>query len=176
MDERSELTVVFDRPDKVYHPGEPITGYVEVQVDRECICRRLRLTVGWRTQGQGELKSGSQHTGVLFSGTWAAGETYRYPFSVTLPNGPYTYRGHLLNVIWSAEARAETSWLKNPQTTEDFTFTAGPPGPSSQALHQRHRRPRYPGVRQQPERYDRALLLPLHRLRRALRLQRARHR
>ncbi len=135
MRNRCTLNIVFDRPDKRYHPGDQVTGHVEVEVNRDCACRGLNITVGWRTHGRGNSTRGSEQSGVLFTGEWTAGEIHRYPFMVTLPNGPYTYRGHLLNIDWFAQARADIPWSLDPRTTEDFLLTPLPDAPSLEPYH-----------------------------------------
>ncbi len=131
MQPECTLKVLFDRDDKGYHPGEQVKGHVEVEVTETCSCPGLELTVGWRTHGRGNVDRGSEQSEILFEGEWAANEVHRHPFAFELPNGPFTYRGHFLNVDWNARATVTVPGIGNLQAREDFLLTASPEGTSA---------------------------------------------
>lgn len=120
------IKIVLDTDKREFHPGDVLSGYVEVLVNRDCRCQELELLVGWRISGAAPAAGGSQQRLTLFRGDLAFGEVYRYPFQRVLPNGPYTYRGLHLNVLWAVEATAKIANLPNMEAREGFLLTGGP--------------------------------------------------
>lgn len=47
---KCDLNVVIDERSAVFKVGDPITGRVEVLVDKECTCNGLSVTLEWRTR------------------------------------------------------------------------------------------------------------------------------
>lgn len=107
--------------DRQYQAGDEVTGRVHVSVDKDCECDELTVTAQWYTHGRGTPTSGSEHTTLVVANEdWKPGESHTYPFSILLPNGPCTYRGHYLNVDWSVEADIEISWSFDPEVDKDI--------------------------------------------------------
>lgn len=115
-----ELDIELDDPNRTYRAGDELTGRVVVEVDKDCPCRGLSVVCKWNTQGRGTPTSGSARQISLFSGEWTAGERYEYPFSIQLPNGPCSYNGHYLNIVWSVCAEADIPWAFDPDAECDF--------------------------------------------------------
>lgn len=120
-----KLSVHITNPQKSYFPGQEIHGEVVVTVDSPlCQCNQLTLSVEWRTHGKGNTARGLSEIIRLFQGEWNQGE-YRYPFTIKAPLGPFTYRGHYLNIDWYLKATADIPWAIDP--TADTEFLLEPP-------------------------------------------------
>ncbi|MEO0592417.1 MAG: hypothetical protein AAFZ38_02455 [Myxococcota bacterium] len=61
---------------------------------------------------------------TLMVGRLIPGRDHRFPFSVTVPNGPVTYRGEILNVDWTLRAQADIPWRIDPRT-EEMLYVVG---------------------------------------------------
>jgi hypothetical protein len=117
---RCDLEIVIDREDRRYQAGERVSGLIGVTVNKDCTCDGLTVTREWRTHGSGNSATGGSEVQVVFSGEWKAGEQHFHPFEVTVPRGPVTYRGHLLNVDWYIRARADIPWAFDPKAEEEI--------------------------------------------------------
>lgn len=127
------IRIEFDGGDRVFRTGEPIAGAVVVEVDDGSRCEYVVLRASWRTHGKGTVAKGRHGALTLHEGPIPAGVT-RFPFRFEAPDGPFTYRGHLLNVDHYLEARIEIPWGLDPSVEEDFVLVPGavpapPPDP-----------------------------------------------
>lgn len=123
------LRVLLDRSEPVFVGGEHVTGQVEVHVDETVQCNGLTVRAMWRTSGEGNTDSGEGPVATLAAATWRAGESLRFPFDLTLPNGPFTYQGNLIQLAWSVEARADVPWAIDPKGVAPLTLVPGPGQP-----------------------------------------------
>ena len=109
-----------------YRPGDEIAGTLRVQVNADCKCRTLPVTLSWRTHGIGNtdtLEVGRVEVGPF---EWQAGSTHEFPFRFTMPNGPVSYRGKLINVDWYIEAEADLAWARDPKVERDVLLLPMP--------------------------------------------------
>ncbi len=116
---RVEMAIEFDEPTLMYEGGAPIQGQVVVRVHEQTECKGLDIELGWRSTGRGALPEHVAFKQMLFVGQWAIGE-HRYAFQCHAPQGPYTYRGHYLNVDWYARARVDVPWARDPSVEQHF--------------------------------------------------------
>lgn len=104
--------------------GDTIHGVLHADVDSPVRCDGLTVSLGWRTHGRGNTDRGTVDSAQLFAGQWAVGQ-HRYPFSFSLPYGPLTYRGELVNIDWQVKARADIPWAFDPKAEADFVVERG---------------------------------------------------
>ncbi len=122
---KCDLNIVLDRPDRSYKAGERVIGKVEVTACHDCECRKLSVSLEWRTSGKSNTDSGEQHSLELFKGSWRAGQQTAYPFKFTAPAHPLTYHGKLFNVDWHLRARADIPGALDPKVDEQIVLVAG---------------------------------------------------
>lgn len=121
-----KLAIRLDRPDGIYLAGDTISGVVSV-IDPDGGRGKIQLIREWRAHGRGAGDLGSRDE-MTIAETWSAG-TSEIPFSFTMPDGPFTYRGTNTNVDWYV--RAESGGLLNKTRAEtDFIFGAVPNMPN----------------------------------------------
>lgn len=101
----NNLTIELDRTvaggDSGYVPGEALTGLVRWSLGREPVEIAVRLF--WRTEGKGSSDSGLAGE-LTFEGLGPTGEQ---AFVFEGPEGPYSYSGKLVSVVWAVEAIAK---------------------------------------------------------------------
>jgi hypothetical protein len=139
---KCELEVHLAEPERVYLPGEEVRGQVLVRVNEPCPCRALTLQFGWHTHGRGNRAESISKSETLFAGEWAPGAEHRYPFRLTTPPGPATYRGTVLNLDHYVTARADIPWSLDPKAEAEVLLAPGEArdydfGPSYQFPEQR---------------------------------------
>ena len=131
---RCELGISFDRPDREYQAGERVTGSVTVRADADVKCRALTVVYNWRTHGKGNKDSGPERAVLRAEHvTLRAGATATYPFDLTAPRDPPTYRGHYLNIDHYLRARADIPWALDAKSTEEFIVLPRAGGPRGRA-------------------------------------------
>ena len=99
--------------------GGTVSGRLRMTADEMIKCRKLTVAIGWHTEGTGDTDSET-----VFETTVHEGEIYpgdqEFPFSCDLPDGPISYAGHLINVIWSVSARLDLAWKRDPTAEQPF--------------------------------------------------------
>lgn len=141
----SKCTISIDLDqDSVRLPaGGVVRGVVTVEVNADCKCKALSVTLFWQTHGRGNRTQDTVETVELFGGAWKAGERASYPFELPLPDGPVSYHGHYFNVDWYLQARADIPWAIDPKYDKDILLV---PGPSMDPARYPTRFNRVPGV------------------------------
>lgn len=91
--------IIIDCPRTTIAPGEILRG--EVLWDLEEDPEEIYLNLGWWTSGKGTRDE--EITGAL---SWQAGRIGKEPFSLEVPDGPYSFSGRLISVEWGLECTA----------------------------------------------------------------------
>lgn len=91
------LSLTLDQDKTVFAPRETIRGTVRWTLDASP--QRLELSLFWYTAGKGTRDVGVVET-RRFDNPGAVGWK---DFSFTLPNGPYSFSGKLISLVWALE-------------------------------------------------------------------------
>lgn len=93
----SSLEIEIENGRTAFRPGEEIRGRVQWQFQEAP--ERLELSLFWRTQGKG-----TRDTGIVKSITFEHVSQYgQKDFTFTAPEGPYSFSGRLISIIWGLE-------------------------------------------------------------------------
>ncbi len=84
--------------------GEPLK-----QTPFKGVYKKLKGVLQWHLPGGGvrNRDKGEPLKQTLFEGVWRPGEQQGYPFEFTVPDGPLSYHGEILNVDWHITATAD---------------------------------------------------------------------
>lgn len=104
--------------------GDVVSGRAVVRLDEAVNCRGVFVTVGWKTEGKGDADSLNVLHTTVARGNLPPGE-HVYPFSTQLPEGPMSYSGHHIQIIWEATVRLDLAWRRDPVESKRF-FVALP--------------------------------------------------
>ena len=97
----SEISIVLQDRKEAYRPGETVRGAAYWTLNGEPESVEVRLF--WRTEGKG-----TSDTEIVASKVFEnPARTDRRDFALTLPDGPYSYAGKLIAILWSVEVVAE---------------------------------------------------------------------
>ena len=141
---RCSLSIELLDPDAPRRPGDVVQGLVRVEVDRAVQCRALKAILRVKTTGRGNTWRQDAQELALYEGEWAPGDDLVYPIELTVPNGPVTYHGKLLNVIWQVYATVDIPWAFDPEAEQEILVLAGSepastgPGGASAAIEAMH--------------------------------------
>ena len=93
----SELTIQLDDDRTAFRPGEHIGGTVRWALDHDADSLDVRLI--WFTRGKG-----TQDVGVVNQrGVASPARVGNQRFDFKLPEGPYSFSGKLISVVWAVE-------------------------------------------------------------------------
>jgi hypothetical protein len=97
----SEISVLLQDRKEAYRPGETVRGTAYWTLGGQPESVEVRLF--WRTEGKG-----STDTEIAASKTFQnPARTDRRDFELVLPDGPFSYAGKLIAILWSVEVVAE---------------------------------------------------------------------
>lgn len=97
------LHIHLDQNRTKYEPGESVTGTISWQLSEPP--RMLEVQLSWTTRGKGTVDN-EIVAAQTFENLPAAGER---PFSVNLPDTPYSFSGKLISVLWQIRLLARPS-------------------------------------------------------------------
>ena len=93
----SSLAIEIEYDKTAFKPGQQIRGTVKWQFEE--VPEKLELSLFWRTQGKG-----TQDTGIVGSMAFESlGQFAQKDFTFTVPDGPYSFSGRLISIIWALE-------------------------------------------------------------------------
>jgi hypothetical protein len=113
----SELSILLPEGRFSFFPGETMTGTVSWNLDTVPEVVELRLF--WRTEGKGDQDL--EISGVVRYENPSQRDEEAFEF--TLPDGPYSFSGKLISLIWALELIALPS-----EETERVEFILSPTG------------------------------------------------
>ena len=123
---KCQISITFDRNDRVYYGGETVSGKIRLLVDQQTKSNGVKLTHRWRTHGRGNSDSGPPEEIVLVEPRiLQAGEQFEFPFAVTSPTHPVTYRGHLVSIDHYIRVDVDVPWARDPFAEEEYELRAG---------------------------------------------------
>ena len=96
-----------------YLPGENAVGIIEITPAEDIACKKLLVRLKWRTEGRGDTDQEVMSEVDAFSGTLSAGIVKSIPFRFLLPNEPWSYAGHYINIVWGIEIDVDVPWKVN---------------------------------------------------------------
>ena len=116
---KCQISITFDSSDRVYYGGETVRGKVRLLVDQQTKSSGVKLTHRWKTHGRGNSDLGPTEEIILVEPrTLQAGEQFEFPFAVTSPTHPITYRGHLVYIDHYIRVDVDVPWARDPFAEE----------------------------------------------------------
>ena len=97
----STLTVELEDGKLAFAPGEEVRGRASWTLDGDP--ESVEVHLFWRTEGKGTQDTEIVDT-VVFE---APGRADRRDFKLKIPDGPYSFAGKLIAILWSVEVVAE---------------------------------------------------------------------
>ncbi len=110
----NQLSITIDDSRQAFRPGEELSGSVRWHLDENP--GHLTLSLFWHTRGKG-----TQDVGVVESVQLDSREPFgESEFKFRLPDGPYSFSGKLLSIIWALEL---TDAKGREATREEITLS-----------------------------------------------------
>jgi hypothetical protein len=96
------VRIRFDGNGRMYRPGETFSGEYRIESVSPDEVRAIEVSVLWYTEGKGDQDSRLVSTVELAN----PGENEVRPFNIRLPEGPFSFSGKLISLVWALEAVA----------------------------------------------------------------------
>jgi hypothetical protein len=93
-----------------FAPGDEVTGTAEIVLDSDVRCKQVYVTLKWQTEGRGdgdEAKIAHVHVFPDGQAALSAGVTVTKEFRFTLPDGPWSYSGRYVAIVWVIEIQLD---------------------------------------------------------------------
>lgn len=116
----------FELTERRWYPGDQLDAVLEIDAGKTAEAD-IHVWLEARLHGKGNGHSERFLGKSVFRGELSEGR-HRYPIALPVPNGPFTYRGTLVNVTWFVCARAEVPWAIDPKCESEFVLEYRPTG------------------------------------------------
>lgn len=91
--------------------GAAVRGRVSIHAPDATKTRRMTAELAWRTEGRGDTDRGTAASVTLHEGDLHAGATLARDIELAVPeDGPLTYDGHLIRIMWAVVVRIDIPW------------------------------------------------------------------
>lgn len=113
---------------KRYASGSSLQGTVIAIPDQDVNCRRFTVQLLWHTTGRGSRYTETVSELDLYQGTLQAGMPRSFDFDFVLPNQPWSFEGHYINIVWKVQVQVDVAWASDPK--DEIAFVLRPSTPA----------------------------------------------
>lgn len=114
------ITVMFSQNGPL-PVGERVQGQVIWTPERAKQPRGIKIMLGWRTEGRGSTDRRVVSEVTMPVGQMSVGLPVQLPFDLMLPpEGPVSYNGNLLRIIWEVRVEIDEPWAINEKAAAPF--------------------------------------------------------
>ena len=131
-DNRAEMIIRFDQVQAtheglpVFRPLDQISGSVQIIPKRDLNkARDTTLELRWYTTGRGDTDAGVIESRVLHQGAISQSMTLSDSFRFTLPQEPWSFSGHYININWAIRVLIDLPMASDISLTENFLMLPG---------------------------------------------------
>lgn len=108
-----------------YEPGSAISGVVLIVPNEDVKARKAAVRLRWRTEGRGDMDSESVGETEIWQGNLEKGRPVQGQFSFQLPQQPWSYSGHYINIVWEIFVYVDVSLASDPKFAVPFVMRPG---------------------------------------------------
>ena len=109
-----------------FAPGDTLRGSVQVVPDSDVRANHVWIRLQWHTEGKADRDLGRVAEQDIFQGQLTAQMPVQASFSFSLPQAPWSYAGHYINIIW--EVLVEIDVPLAPDLRKGQMFILAPHG------------------------------------------------
>ncbi len=103
-----------------FRPAEFVQGTVTVIPDSDVKCNHLFIRLEWHTEGRGSQFRQMIEERDVYQGTLSANMPRSFEFDFQLPEDPWSYEGHYINIVWAIAVQLDVPWGKDVKVEEPF--------------------------------------------------------
>lgn len=125
---KADFTITFHGgketpPVKTFRPGEQLRGSVTLYLDEKVKCNHFYIRLGWHTEGRGTRYTEKVKELDVFQGDLSPSIPVTHDFVFDLPQQPWSYEGHYINVVWGVQVEIDVPWGLDLKQFRPFILT-----------------------------------------------------
>ena len=105
-----------------FRPGETLQGSVRITPIGDLQTRHVCVRLKWHTEGRGDRDQAVIAEQDMFQGLLRDGTPTYYSFHFRLPDQPWSYAGHYVNIIWEIEVSVDLALARDPRAQRVFVL------------------------------------------------------
>jgi hypothetical protein len=99
-----------------FDPGATLEGSVTITPPADLCCTGVKVRLEWHTEGRGDRDQQKVDEMVVFQGVLNAEQPAVFAFRLSLPDQPWSYAGHYINILWELVADIDLPMAINPKS------------------------------------------------------------
>ena len=103
-----------------FRPGETLQGSVRITPIGDLQARHVNIRLQWHTEGRGDRDQAVVAEQDVFQGMLSDSTPTYYSFHFKLPDHPWSYAGHYVNIIWEIEVCIDLRLARDPRDQQAF--------------------------------------------------------
>lgn len=115
----SQVEILLEDPDMILNPGQTLNGGFRVNTMIGVPVKRAEVSVLWYTMGKGDTDEGVIHCQSFAEDGMLDAQT-AFPFSVVLPDAPWSYDGKIVKIRWAVRVRIYPKEGKEVAAEQNF--------------------------------------------------------
>ena len=109
-----------------FSPREELRGTATITPHKNLKCRHLYVQLEWHTEGRGTRDAFKVSEVDVYQGELMQGVPTYHDFAFILPDGPWSYSGHYITIVWEVVVSMDLPRTKDP--TGRIPFILSPQG------------------------------------------------
>jgi hypothetical protein len=105
-----------------FYPGATLQGSVRITPKVDLSARQINIRLQWHTEGRGDRDQAVVAEELIRNGDLNAGVSSYHSFQFRLPDRPWSYAGHYINIIWEVEVAIDLPMARDPRATLAFVL------------------------------------------------------
>ncbi|MBP7999033.1 MAG: hypothetical protein KA314_06680 [Chloroflexi bacterium] len=101
----------------LFRPGDVVKGSTSITALESMNCRSVYIVLQWRTRGRGSTHIQVVQRVDVHQGEIKTDWPLSFNFEFVLPNEPWSYTGHYINIVWELLVGIDLSWQSDPMQT-----------------------------------------------------------
>ena len=123
-----KVAIELEESKTAFRPGGVMQGSIRVDAPAAWEPEFLELVVFWRTEGRGTQDSASILHDKYHEGAEHISSPFEHPFTVRLPDMPWTYHGDMIKIHWYAGLYAKAKGEDEEFIEQNFVLHPNPEG------------------------------------------------
>ncbi len=99
-----------------FDPGSILEGTITISSQSDLNCTGIKVRAEWHTEGRGDRDQQKADERVVFQGVLPCRQPAVFGFRLTLPDQPWSYSGHYINIVWDLVADVDLPLAINPKS------------------------------------------------------------
>jgi len=105
-----------------FDPGGLMSGTIQIIPQENINAKGIYVRLQWHTQGRGDQDSAQYAELPMGSGGLTANQPIVQPFNFTLPQQPWSFAGHYINIIWTIKVVIDIAFAPDLNTSQVFVL------------------------------------------------------